>query len=101
MAQLNTHTCAQVEPLGAEEAAAAATPRAAVLWRRGRGRAQAEDQYYRLAVQQCFYVGGMGASCQAEVISAAEYQVRQMSWVPAPGQADRLGAWSGTCMERN
>ena len=36
---------------------------------------QPTDQYYRLLVDRCFYVGGMGSKCQAEVITAAEYMV--------------------------
>ena len=38
---------------------------------------QASDQYYRLAMDSCFFVAGMGASCRAESIGAAEYMVRQ------------------------
>ncbi|CAL5223301.1 g5792 [Coccomyxa viridis] len=34
---------------------------------------QPTDQYYKLLVERCFYVGGMGSKCQAEVITAAEY----------------------------
>lgn len=37
---------------------------------------QPTDQYYKLLVERCFYVGGMGSKCQAEVITAAEYMVR-------------------------
>ena len=37
---------------------------------------QPTDQYYKLLVDRCFYVGGMGSKCQAEVITAAEYMVR-------------------------
>ena len=37
---------------------------------------QPSDQYYRLAVDSCFFVAGMGASCRAESIGAAEYMVR-------------------------
>ena len=37
---------------------------------------QPGDQYYKLRVDSCFYVGGMGSKCQAEVITAAEYAVR-------------------------
>ena len=36
---------------------------------------QPSDQYYRLVVDSCFSVAGMGASCRAESISAAEYTV--------------------------
>ena len=36
---------------------------------------QETDQYYRLLVDSCFYVGGMGSKCQAEVITSAEYMV--------------------------
>ena len=36
---------------------------------------QETDQYYRLLVNRCFYVGGMGSKCQAEVITSAEYMV--------------------------
>jgi len=36
---------------------------------------QATDQYYKLLVDRCFYVGGMGSKCQAEDITAAEYMV--------------------------
>ena len=66
----------QVEQLGGEESLAAAA-RHAQLHFGGVGvdAPQASDLFYRLSVQQCFYVGGMGATCQAEVISAAEYQV--------------------------
>lgn len=37
---------------------------------------QPTDQYYKLLVDRCFYVGGMGSKCQAEVITSAEYMVR-------------------------
>lgn len=32
------------------------------------------DQFYRLSIEQCFYVGGMGTNSQAEVISAQEFR---------------------------
>ena len=38
---------------------------------------QPTDQYYKLLVDRCFYVGGMGSKCQAEVIIAPEYMVRR------------------------
>lgn len=38
---------------------------------------QPSDLFYRLIVEKCFYVGGMGAACQAEDISAAEYKARR------------------------
>ena len=37
---------------------------------------QETDLYYRLLVDRCFYVGGMGSKCQAEVITSSEYMVR-------------------------
>ena len=36
---------------------------------------QETDQYYRLLVDRCFYVGGMGSKCQAEVITSSDYMV--------------------------
>lgn len=32
------------------------------------------DQIYRLVVEQCFYVGGMGTNSEAEVIPAEQYR---------------------------
>ena len=37
---------------------------------------QETDQYYRLLVDRCFYVGGMGSKCQAEDITSSDYMVR-------------------------
>ena len=34
---------------------------------------QASDLYYKLHVQQCFYVGGMGANSAAELLTKEEY----------------------------
>ena len=35
---------------------------------------QDSDHIYRLVVEKCFYVGGMGTSSEAEVIPAADYR---------------------------
>lgn len=35
---------------------------------------QESDHIYRLVVEKCFYVGGMGTSSEAEVIAADEYR---------------------------
>ena len=32
------------------------------------------DHIYRLAIDQCFYVGGMGTRSEAEVIETEEYR---------------------------
>ncbi len=39
---------------------------------------QPTDLFYRLIVERCFYVGGMGSACKAEDLSAEEYKVRQL-----------------------
>ena len=44
---------------------------------------QETDQYYRLLVGRCFYVGGMGSKCQAEDITASQYMVRTALGRPA------------------
>ena len=66
----------QVEQLGIEEAEDACA-RHAQLHFGGVGvdAPQPSDLFYRLRVEKCFYVGGMGAACQAEVLAADEYQV--------------------------
>lgn len=38
---------------------------------------QESDHIYRLVVEKCFYVGGMGTSSEAEVIAADEYRKAQ------------------------
>ena len=43
---------------------------------------QTSDMFYRLVLEKCFYVGGMGAACQAEDISAAEYKARSLFSCP-------------------
>ena len=35
---------------------------------------QDSDVYFRLKLDRCFYVGGMGTASQAEVISADDYK---------------------------
>jgi len=74
-----------VEPLGVDEAAEAAE-RHGQLYFGGVAvdAVQGSDQYYRLALDSCFYVAGMGASCRAESIGAAEYMAR-------PGRRCRRG----------
>lgn len=66
----------QVEPVD-EATAADATRRHAELHFGGVGvdAPQPTDLYYRLILDRCFYVGGMGSACQAEVITADEYKV--------------------------
>lgn len=35
---------------------------------------QPTDLFYRLIIERCFYVGGMGSACKAEDLSAEEYK---------------------------
>ena len=74
---------AQVEKVEGEDAEVAAR-RHAELHFGGVGvdAPQPTDQYYKLLVERCFYVGGMGSKCQAEVITAAEYMVRMHLLTP-------------------
>jgi hypothetical protein len=66
-----------VEPLGGDEAAEAAERHGQLCFGGiAVDAVQASDQYYRLALDSCFYVAGMGASCRAESIGAAEYMAR-------------------------
>ena len=67
----------QVERLD-DGAAAEAAARHAELHFGGVGvdAPQPSDLFYRLVLEKCFYVGGMGAACQAEDIGAAEYKAR-------------------------
>ncbi|KAK9835391.1 hypothetical protein WJX81_006878 [Elliptochloris bilobata] len=68
----------QVEPLGVEDAAEAAERHAQLFFGGVAVDAvQPSDQYYRLALDSCFFVAGMGASCCAESISAAEYMAAE------------------------
>lgn len=39
---------------------------------------QPTDLFYRLIIERCFYVGGMGSACKAEDLSAEEYKVGQL-----------------------
>ena len=39
---------------------------------------QPTDLFYRLIIERCFYVGGMGSACKAEDLSAEDYKVGQL-----------------------
>lgn len=60
-----------------ETTAAEATRRHALLHFGGVGvdAPQPTDLFYRLIIERCFYVGGMGSACKAEDLSAEEYKV--------------------------
>lgn len=66
----------QVEKVD-ETTAAEATRRHALLHFGGVGvdAPQPTDLFYRLIIERCFYVGGMGSACKAEDLSAEEYKV--------------------------
>ena len=70
--------CAQVERLDDSAAAGGGGrgTRSCTLGAWAWTHRQPSDLFYRLALDRCFYVGGMGAACQAEDISAAEYKAR-------------------------
>ena len=59
---------------------AATSERAAELHRKVAGGSvgvdapQTTDHFFRLAIDRCFYVGGMGSNAQAEVISQEDFR---------------------------
>ena len=66
----------QAEPVDdetADSARALHKERASEQWQ-GVDAPQESDHIYRLAVEKCFYVGGMGTSSEAEVIPADDYR---------------------------
>lgn len=66
----------QAEPVDEETANAARAlhkEMASDQWQ-GVDAPQESDHIYRLEVEKCFYVGGMGTSSEAEVIAADEYR---------------------------
>jgi len=75
-----------VEPLGVDDAAEAAE-RHGQLYFGGVAvdAVRPSDQYYRLVLGSCFFVAGMGATCRAESIDAADYMVRGRTLSRLPG----------------
>ncbi|KAK9806842.1 hypothetical protein WJX72_004618 [[Myrmecia] bisecta] len=67
-----------VEPVD-EAAAKAAAEQHSKLHGGGAGvdAPQPTDLYYRLNLDRCFYVAGMGAPCKAETLSAADYSAAE------------------------
>lgn len=65
--------------LAEPETAAAAAQQHALLHYGGAGidSPQPSDLFYRLAVDQCFFVGGLGSGSAAEIISAEDYCTAQ------------------------
>lgn len=79
----------QVQQLEAAEAAEAAARHAALHFDGvGVDAPQPSDLYYRLAVERCFYVGGMGTSCRAVTLDGADYAVGGLWWL-ASGSSGR------------
>lgn len=52
------------------------------------------DQFYRLSIEECFYVGGMGTNSQAEVISAEEFRCANFAEVVGGGGRECEGGLS-------
>lgn len=69
------HVWEQAEPVDAETAAQAAAVHSQVaLGSVGVDAPHPSDEFFRLAIDQCFYVGGMGSLSQAEVISKEDFR---------------------------
>lgn len=79
----------QVAPLDSAAAAAAAQKHALLHFSSsGIDAPQSTDLFYRLKIQQCFFVGGLGSTSAAEHLGAEEYRSAEPD--PLRGDAPTL-----------